>query len=257
MCMFTRPVRWVGSTSIFARIQDGHQVLIYSMELIADQETAMVLPVPLHQGAFEFVNLEGYPDFFEHLSLACRPHVLLATESRGLGLFRERLPIEKVGSFEASYVPSARDFDRLDERFRLPAPLSAALMRYRGCGFAVFQLAAGKQKIHPVAMRFPTNQPNRLFFPTLHLHGRFLWPLAHYDHSLYCQIPKAPAGWRPGGVEKSEVTGNQQGSIRLWMEPTPAQNYLDIARTQGLVDEEAMCYHRFVKGYRPNRDYFV
>ena len=52
MCIFSRGVRHVGSTRIFAGHQDdGRQALIYSMEVELSAPTAMVLPLPTPPGA--------------------------------------------------------------------------------------------------------------------------------------------------------------------------------------------------------------
>ena len=118
--MFTRPVRWVGSTCIFARIHEQQQVLIYAMELNSAQETAMVLPLPVAPGTqnIEFVSLQGFDDFFVCLRSAfANVADTFATEGNSPAV--RRLPVEKVGAFEASFVPSLADFAGLDERFRL------------------------------------------------------------------------------------------------------------------------------------------
>ena len=40
MCMFSKPVEIVTNTKIFARMDKDRQVLIYEMELTANNETA-------------------------------------------------------------------------------------------------------------------------------------------------------------------------------------------------------------------------
>ena len=62
------------------------------------------------------------------------------------------------------------DFARLDERFRLPEVLFDAVPHYVDYGFAVFQLRPGNVTVHPMALTFPTRAPDRLFFPTVHVH---------------------------------------------------------------------------------------
>ncbi len=75
MCMFTRSVTLVANTRIFARsCAAGHQVLVYSMTMDADDELAMILPLPVKSGIGEldvsFIDLSAYADFFEDLEKA-------------------------------------------------------------------------------------------------------------------------------------------------------------------------------------------
>ena len=72
------------------------------------------------------------------------------------------------------------DWDRLDERFRIPPSIFDALPAYRDFGFAVFKLqVTGRESesglfpekpatktFHPMAFEFPRADPDRLFFPT-------------------------------------------------------------------------------------------
>ncbi len=92
--------------------------------------------------------------------------------------------------YVASFVPSVADFVRLDPRFRLPEVLFDAVPHYADYGFAVFQLAPGKVTVHPMALRFPTRDPDRLFFPTVHVHDGRFHAKAKFDHALYFQTPR-------------------------------------------------------------------
>ncbi len=48
MCCFSRPVISVSQTRIFARsAEQGRQLLIYQMALNANQDLAMILPLPV------------------------------------------------------------------------------------------------------------------------------------------------------------------------------------------------------------------
>ncbi len=211
MCCFSRPVKHVSQTHIYARsLPGGHQVLVYSMNVGISEELAMILPLPVKKGspedAVQFIDLSGYPDFFKDLS--AQFPVFMTQAKRG-GLMRNaplpkpKLKVHAVGDFEASYVPTQRDFDRLDERFRLPSHTFDALPQYADYGFAVFKLAPRKKSwlrffqfndkrltIHPMAFRFPTANTEELFFPTVHVHDGELHPEAHFDHSLYGQWPE-------------------------------------------------------------------
>src|SRR5690349_17102183 len=155
MCCFSRPVQSVSATNIFARsAEGGQQYLVYSMTLRAKEELAMVLPLPVKAGSGEkavsFIDLKGYPDFFTDLQKGFPEPLTSRTlsNSRALGAPPDaKLEVVAVGSFEASFVPTAADFSRLDERFRLPAGTWEKLPAYRGHGFAVFKLKSGEAKV--------------------------------------------------------------------------------------------------------------
>src|SRR5688572_16440399 len=72
MCCFSRHVEHVADTNIFARPGKGPaQYLVYSMRLKAGEDLAMILPIPTPRASKEdavtFINLEKYPEFFEHM----------------------------------------------------------------------------------------------------------------------------------------------------------------------------------------------
>jgi hypothetical protein len=66
---------------------------------------------------------------------------------------------------------------------------------YADWGFAVFQLAPtkGLASVHPMAFDFPTREPSRLFFPTVHVHDGQLHAEAEFAHQLYAQGEPARA----------------------------------------------------------------
>jgi hypothetical protein len=48
MCCFSRPVEHVSNTSIFARpVAKGRQALVYTIQLNAREDLAMILPIPV------------------------------------------------------------------------------------------------------------------------------------------------------------------------------------------------------------------
>lgn len=122
MCCFSGPVHDVSATRIFARHLGGdRQALVYSMNVEVAEELAMVLPLPVAAGAGEdalsFVDLSAYPTFFGDLADA---FPVRRSGSRGGQMAAVRamptLAVHDVGDFVASYVPTPRDFDRLDRR---------------------------------------------------------------------------------------------------------------------------------------------
>ncbi|MCW1922216.1 hypothetical protein OKA05_06605 [Luteolibacter arcticus] len=197
MCCFSGNVTFVRGTRIFSRITEGgRQAVVYQMEFGAKQELAMILPLPVAKGADEkavkFIDLSGYKDLFRDLRSGFPfPRAVsrgrdepLAAAAGGL------LEVKQVGAYEASFVPTVKDFTRLDPRFRLPAETWQALPAYADHGFAVFKLRAGEQEVHPMAFTFPTRHPETLFFPTVHIHDGKVHPEEDFDHDLYCQVAR-------------------------------------------------------------------
>ncbi len=249
MCCFSQPVISVSATNIFARAgMDGRQFLAYSMTVNAEKELAMVLPLPVKAATDEpdvhFIDLSAYSDFFADL---CRGFPVPARGS-GFGCSRSvparsaaPLQVVSVGSFEASFVPTLKDFSRLDERFRISDEAWKKLPQYRDYGFAVFKLKAGELKVHPMAFSFPRRNPKELFFPTVHIHDGEVHPQAEFDHVLYCQ---------PREQEPLQV--------RDWREsPGNASQFMKVDKARGLIASAQHCYQKQLHGMLPNRDTFV
>ncbi len=190
--LFAKKVR-VSKTNILARIMEpGVQALAYSMNLKAGREVAMVLPLPVVAGsgddAVRFIDLHEHAKMFEELhELYYVPPPLSRSLPKSRSLGAPRLKVHKVGAFVASYVPTRADFSRLDPQFRIPDVLFDAVPHYADHGFAVFQLAPGKVTVHPMAFTFPTRTPDKLFFPTVHVHDGAFHATAEFDHALYYQ----------------------------------------------------------------------
>lgn len=257
MCCFSRPVEFVGKTQIYARsLPRSEQALVYTMDVAFDEPLAMVLPLPVppspSEDAVRFVSLEGYPRFFDDLGAAFPPDYLTAPQAKG-GLFRggpelsAKLEVHDVGDFEASFVPTSRDFARLDARFRLPDDVLGRLPAYADFGFAVFRLkpkkrglfglGAATQSVHPMAFVFPRRDPRSLFFPTLHVHDGHVAASAPFDHTLYLQ--------------DDDVLGATLGWTRS---KGPLGAHLRVDRTVGLIDGAHVGLRQGIVGTFPNRD---
>lgn len=216
MCCFTRPVELVERTRIYARAQGERELVVYEARLAAVGDLAMVLPLPVAEGAGQdavsFVDLRSSPAFFRALEYAFRTEELSAQASRQPPT-KGLLPVQQVGAFEASFVPTARDFDRLDPRFSLPSAFWSSVPAVRGFGFVVFKLRgevaspgftdrllgrvprAVAKDLHPMAFWFPRRDRERLFFPTLHVHDGAMHADASFDHVLYAQGGPSVPGW--------------------------------------------------------------
>lgn len=251
MCCFSRPVELVANTRIFARsAKQGRQFVVYSMQIQMKEDLAMILPIPVPKNspddAVRFISLKDYATFFDDMARGWPPPAAVAVGRGSLGAAppnAKPLPVVDVGDFGASFVPSVKDFSRLDERFRLPDAAWDQLPRYRDFGFAVFKLKEGaaKQKVHPMAFEFPQANPKKLFFPTVHIHDGEVHPQAEFDHTLYCQ-----------------TTGGESLPMMEWAEsPLPAGRFINWKKSQGIVDGESHAYVRTVRGMRKNEDILV
>lgn len=231
MCIFSGDVGHVANTKIFACSFEHQHHLVYSMEIADHDDVAMVLPVPCYpsRGAFEFVNLENHPDFFNKLK-GCFPH-LKSLRSRG----REFIPVVDVGCYEASFVCTPNDFENLDPRFRMPPILWDKIPAYRNYSFAVFQLRKGLTSTkQPMAFSYHPKNPDQLFYPTIHIHDGKLERYAEYDHELYFQ---------PGENFTDPKSGWEQGSKPV-----------DLAEKVYFISNEQPVYRKEIKRRYLNRD---
>jgi hypothetical protein len=247
MCCFSGPVTSVANTRIFARLlPENRQALIYSMALDTPTDVAMILPIPVAAGsgpdAVKFISLEEYPEIFTHIHRTF-PQLKSMYQARraapAAAMDAPNLKVHTVGAFDASFVPSVRDFSRLDARFRLPDGVWEKLGQYSRYGFAVFKLRKGKHgNVHPMAFTFPTALPGKRFFPTVHIHDGEVHPKADFDHTLYAQTESGNA---PGffGWEESE---------------TLASGVVDLEKARGLISGTAHFFRRKMVGELRNVD---
>lgn len=237
----------------------GRQVLVYQMAVELDAELAMILPIPVPEkapdDALRFIDLSAQPGFFRELENGFPKHEVYARSRLFLAAAakpeRPKLKVHGVGAFEASFVPTTDDFDRLDERFRLPKETWDALPQYADFGFAVFKLRkkAGffsrlfgkKQTFHPMAFEFPRRDANEIFFPTVHVHDGVVHDTAEFDHTLYLQ---------PDAAIESRVDWERSEK--------PARAF--VHRPEGsepIVDDEAHVFRAMIDGQHKNRDAIV
>lgn len=256
MCIFTKPVISVNNTQIFARLTSRcTQYLAYQMNYESRDENAMILPVPVRAPAAEsslrFLDLEPYPELFRDLE---RGFPFRPSASIGCGMMlsapksARNLVVQKVGNYIASFVPKLADFDRLSEQFRLPAATWNSLPRYKDFGFAVFQLAAGNLKPHPMAFEFESASSS-IFFPTLHIHDGAIHDEEDFDHVLYLQ--HAALDGRVYGYRNSETCDPATGLIRSENE---ANNFCKTEKAKGIVDGNLLVHRQILRGTQRNQD---
>lgn len=190
MSCFSRGVSRVGNTQIFARLTGkGTQYLVYQMDYVAEEPTAVILPLPVASPGEEkcvyFMNLKGYNTFFSDLSDGF-PAIHLPTRGENTPA-NKKLAKQRVGDYFASFVPSVDDFEKLDPEFAISKETWAKIPNYRDYSFAVFQLAELKGKPSPIALEFETRMPDKVFFPTLQIHDGKFHRQKFYKHELYLQ----------------------------------------------------------------------
>ena len=248
MCCFSQPVKSVTNTKIFCRVgARGNQVVVYSMRLDADQDLAMILPVPVMpnspENAVKFLDFSKYETFFDDVEKGfVVPRSSGAGRSAPFGGTKSAattLAIKKVGSFDASFVPTVPDFDRLDERFRLDGDVWEKLPQFKDYGFVVFKLRKGASQVHPMAFAFPTRDRRHITFPTVHIHDGEVHKKAEFDHSLYCQSPS------------SEVA-------TAWRESVfPALRFVKCSKAQETVRAKLHIYKKLMVGNLQNTDVVI
>ena len=255
MCIFTQPVISVNNTQIFARPSGtGTQFLAYQMNYESSDQNAMILPLPVKQpsndNSLNFIDLKDYDALFDELADGFPFH---SPPSIGCSApydpaSRPDLEVFEVGNYIASFVPSMADFDRLDSKFTLPTEIWANIMGYENFGFAVFRLAAGSLKPHPMAFEFQTKN-DELFFPTIHIHDGEVHKSEEFDHVLYMQ--HAGLDSSVYGYENSHVEDKSTGLIRSKYR---ASNFCDVDKSAGLIDGNLLIHRKIIRGELPNTD---
>jgi hypothetical protein len=233
------------------------------MSYTANTDLAMILPLPAATPASEqtlhFISLKGYASFFDDMASG-----FPRESARSVGVPREGgypgggnpLAIHEVGDFVASFVPTLGDFARLDRRFRLPQQTWQQIPAYADYGFAVFKLRARSKAtiVHPMAFEFKTRTPNILFLPTVHIHDGIVHPSERFDHTLYVQDYRL----RPTYPNDSRVVQRGEGAAgTLWPSTRVARGFMDITRTQGIINPSEICLKWAMRGDLPNRDTLI
>lgn len=259
MCCFSTKTE-VHGTSIFARFaKPGTQVLVYQMRYTAERPTAMILPLPVALPAKEdsvrFKSLKEYPTFFSDLAAGfpeiSKGGAFLGTKRAAVAAASQDsvLAVHDVGDFVATFVPSVKDFGRVDPRFVIPKDVWDRIPAYADYGFAVFQLKELAGSPHPIALELDTRSPGKLFFPTVHIHDGTVHEKDDFDHVLYAQ--EARFDMRSGNYAGPDSVDGSTGFVRS---KDHAATFTDVARTQGVVDGNLLIHKTSLRGLLPNRD---
>lgn len=259
MCCFASPIQDVHDTQIFARLSGKQtQFLVYQMHVSSKVENAMILPLPVAtpvpDDAVRFIDLQGYRGFFDNLQagfprmpgLLAGSKALEDTVSIGV---EPPLPVAVVGNYVASFVPSVKDFRRLDPRFSISPEVWAEIPGYADFGFAVFRLAATSGTAHPMAFEFRTRFQDQIFFPTVHIHDGRPRDVESFDHSLFLQDAAYDAV--VGEYEDSDVPDDATGFVRS---DRPAAGFAAPDRSEGILLPDLLVHRRELRGAHPNAD---
>ncbi|MEP4078267.1 hypothetical protein [Haloferula sp.] len=225
--------------------EPSRQALAYQMRFGSDADVAMILPLPVPIGtaedALKFINLKGYSTFFTDLRSGFPFPRSKGSPVASPAMPRATLKVEQVGSFEASFVPTSADFSRLDPRFSIPKSTWDKIPLYADYGFAVFKLRKGEHEAHPMAFTFPTRHPEKLFFPTVHIHDGEVHEKEDFDHHLYCQV-------------------NNSGLFAMtrWDESKQlASAFTKPEQSKQLIIGDKHVFHLRMKGQLKNEDVFL
>lgn len=192
MCMFLGGQVKVAGTNIYSRHIDRNRTfLAYQMRYAAKENVAMVLPVWTLPGhAIEFVDLSKHRDFFKTLARITDPTPFGLRSRGGSRSLSSEIPLERVGDYVASWVPSVDRLQDLNQALTIaPGAIETIARRYALFGFAVFKLAPALRGEEPHPMAFTYNhRSDELFFPCVHLHdGEGISKTETFDHVLYAQ----------------------------------------------------------------------
>lgn len=257
MCCFTTATE-VHGTAIYASFtRPGTQGLVYQMRYTAERPTAMILPLPValpaREDSVRFKSLKEYPQFFDDLAAGFpQKPTLSLTRSKSASVMMAASPtlaVHDVGDFVASFVPSVKDFARVDPRFVIPKDVWDRIPAYADYGFAVFQLKDLSGSPHPIALEVDTRTPQTLFFPTVHIHDGTVHDKDDFDHVLYAQEPTFDR--RVSGYDGPDAVDSQTGFVRS---KEKASTFASVARSQGLIAGDLLVHKTTLRGLLPNRD---
>lgn len=259
MCCFSTKTD-ASATTIFARmVRPGAQVLVYQMRFSAAEPTAMILPLPVAlpaaEGSVRWKSLKDYPTFFADLASGFPepPPSQSPFASKG-AVAASAAPIEvhEVGDFIASFVPGARDFDRVDKRFAIPRDVWGRIPAYHDYGFAVFQLKQLSGSPHPIAFEFETRLRDTVFFPTVHIHDGTVHAEDVFDHMLYLQEGRFDA--MVSGYDGPDHIDSATGLVRS---QNKAASFTQAASLAGVVDGGLLVHRMKIAGRHANADTLV
>lgn len=152
MCIFASPVAAVKNTAIFVGRFKDRQCVVYEMAATlrkTGKGNAMILPVPAAAENIELIDLSAVSDFFAPF----RDLFVVRARSMGTkGAVRASLKVHRVGSYDVSVVPKAKDVAKLNPGvFEVSPEAARTLATYPpSFSFVVAQLRTSGV-FHPLA----------------------------------------------------------------------------------------------------------
>jgi hypothetical protein len=189
MCLFTEPARVSNTRILVAALPDSKQLTVYENQATSETQNAMILPVPWGPGGVQMLDLSAYPTIWED----CERYFPVYNDWWGEdeeGDGEDTLPVQKVGGYNVTVVPSHGDLSRVDPAaFTLPVALGALLEQHyaTGFGFIVCRFM-GAVGLHPIG--YISHADSLFFIPTRHEHegsanATDASAKAEFDHTLY------------------------------------------------------------------------
>ncbi|MDB4477107.1 hypothetical protein N9018_02770 [Rhodopirellula sp.] len=258
MCCFSQPIRSVSRTRIFGRLtEQKSQFVAYQMRYKSDYANAMILPIPIQQPSkqrcIRFIDLSGYPQFFDDLDKGFpKSKKLTKSIASESGPAKDRLKVHKVGGFEASFVPTANHFSKLDRRFSIAKDIWKKIPAYSEYGFVVFQLHELDGTPHPMAFDFDTRMTDATFLPTIHIHDGEVHQRENFDHTMYIQNPEIDLA--AGDYQGHKLWDLKSGWRRSFAE---AEKFIDLERAQGMIAGHLRVHCKIMKGKFANKDQII
>ncbi len=245
MAIFAPPIQKTWDARFFARMHQDRQVLIFQLSLKA-QTTAVLLPLPtvsLSRQAARFIDLSGYPGFFEDLDQLVQ---LPEPHQAAQGLLEAPEPAPSVRPEQTRFVPSVRDLKKVDPHFSLLQSLWAARPIYKDYGFAIIWVQPqGAARLGPIALEFQTRSTDTLYYPAMFAQAGSASSQVRYDHRFFGQRNEDQThyGWSRSQTQAAQVLDRG----RLLMS----------AQTAHLIEPGDLVYWKDVRGDFPNQDFWL
>lgn len=226
MCIIAGEVRQVSNTNILVapmktkNAQGGdRQLTVYCNSVTTKNRGAMILPFPARQvlgdetAGCEFFDLSNYTHLFHDLKDLCWPAYFTSQSSMTFSnSATPQLKVYDVGSYKASIVPHVRDFQRLNQLYRIsPALIHFMQNQYpQHFSFVVCQLDVNKT-YHPFGYIHDMLPNNQMFIPTMHWHQHESLDTASrvdWDHQIFIMngvLTSTPEQFQLGGNRKPNI----------------------------------------------------
>lgn len=176
MCIFAFSVEKVTNTRIaVVALPDGRQLTVYENSVFTTGSNCMILPIPSGTD-ITLIDLSSHKRFWENCE-AFFPRNSNSFGAAGWGFaggFSDSttLPVEHVGGYKCTIVPSIADINRVHPQFKLPSNVQELLSANYKDKFS-FLVCLFEKRVsgHPIAYLSSCLPDGTLFIPTRHEHG--------------------------------------------------------------------------------------